>query len=153
MPASLQTKRLQPDDTAIVTYRELRIQLWPDCKNDCDREIPEILADPFRWAVFVASRENERAVGFIEIRLRDCAESANSSPVAYIEGWFVLAEYRRQGVGQALVEAAENWALASGCTEMASDTQIENTLSIAAHERLGYKQVERLVCFLKRLTR
>jgi aminoglycoside 6'-N-acetyltransferase I len=111
------------------------------------------LADPFRWAVFVALLEDQRAVGFIEIRLRDCAESANSSPVAYIEGWFVLAECRRQGVGKALVEAAENWALASGCTEMASDTQIENTLSIAAHERLGYKQVERLVCFLKAIRR
>lgn len=92
-------------------------------------------------------------VGFLEIRLRDCAEGASSSPVAFIEGWFVLPEHRRQGLGKALVQAAENWAASRGCIEIASDTQIDNRVSIAAHERLGYKQVEQLVCFLKRLKR
>jgi aminoglycoside 6'-N-acetyltransferase I len=137
----------------VNAYRELRIQLWPECTDDCDREISEILTDPVRWAVFVASLENQQMVGFLEIRLRDCAEGASSSPVAFIEGWFVLPEHRRQGLGKALVQAAENWAASRGCIEIASDTQIDNRVSIAAHERLGYKQVEQLVCFLKRLKR
>jgi len=145
-------RQLHSADAAIAGYRDLRIQLWPDCKDDCDREIAEILADPFRWAVFLALPKTGSAAGFVEVRLRDCAEGATSSPVAYLEGWFVSTEYRRQGVGRALIEAAENWAVTRACNEIASDAQIENALSIAAHERLGYKQVERLVCFLKRLT-
>ena len=144
-------KPLRPGDAAIAAYRELRIQLWPDCSADCDREIREIIADPARWAVFLGFIENDRAAGFLELRLRDCAEGATSSPVAYIEGWFVAVEYRRRGLGKALVDAAENWALARGCREIASDTQPENRVSIAAHEHLGYKPVERLVCFLKQL--
>jgi aminoglycoside 6'-N-acetyltransferase I len=34
---------------------------------------------------------------------------------------------------------------------MASDTEVENTLSQAAHHRLGYEEVERIVCFRKDL--
>lgn len=143
-------KRLCSGDAALATYRDLRIQLWPDCREDCDQEIRDILRDSTRWAVFLAVID-ETAAGFLELRLRDCAEGATSSPVAYIEGWFVALEYRRQGLGTALVKAAENWASARGCREIASDTQPENRVSIAAHEQLGYKQVERLVCFLKQL--
>ena len=36
-------------------------------------------------------------------------------------------------------------------TEMASDTWLENEASIAAHLKLGYEEVERLVHFVKRL--
>jgi hypothetical protein len=38
-----------------------------------------------------------------------------------------------------------------GYREMASDCQVENAVSLAAHERSGYREVERQVCFLKRL--
>jgi hypothetical protein len=34
---------------------------------------------------------------------------------------------------------------------MASDTWLENESSIAAHQRLGYYEVDRLVHFVKRL--
>jgi len=65
----------------------------------------------------------------------------------------VESGYRRRGVGRALVEAAEQWAGARGFREIASDTQLENIASIAAHLRLGYQEVERNVCFLKRIER
>ena len=144
-------RQLVSGDTLIEDYRDLRIELWPDCKEDCDREIATMLASPERWAVFVVSLEDDKAVGFLEVSLRDYAEGANSAPVAYLEGWFVADEHRRRGLGKALVKAAENWAILRGCSEIASDTWIENEVSIAAHQRLGYKEVERQVCFLKQL--
>ncbi len=131
-------------------YRLLRIRLWPDCREDCDREVAEILADQARWAVFVVCVDGQRAVGFIEIRLREFAEGASSSPVAFVEGWFVIPEQRRRGLGTALMKAAETWALSQGCTELGSDTQADNRLSIEVHNQLGFQEVERLVCFLKR---
>jgi aminoglycoside 6'-N-acetyltransferase I len=144
-------RQLQPDDALIKDYRDLRLELWPDCKEDCNREIAAMLANPERWAVFVASLEDGKAAGFLEVSLRDYAEGANSSPVPYLEGWFVADEYRRRGLGKALIKAAEEWAILRGCSEIASDTWLENAVSIAAHERLGYKEVERQVCFLKQL--
>lgn len=132
-------------------YRSLRIRLWPDCRDDCDREVAEILADQARWAVFVVYVDGQAAVGFIEVRLRDVAEGASSSPVPFVEGWFVVPEQRRRGLGRALMKTAETWALSQGCTELGSDTQADNDLSIEVHKQLGFQEVERLVCFLKRI--
>ena len=79
------------------------------------------------------------------------AEGCTISPVAYIEGWYVDPDLRRRKVGSQLVFAAEEWAKGQGFTEIASDTQIENAISITAHTALGYAEVDRIVCFRKRL--
>jgi aminoglycoside 6'-N-acetyltransferase I len=63
----------------------------------------------------------------------------------------VDATERRQGVGRALIQAAEDWARSRGYTEMASDALIDNEVSHASHHALGYKEVERLVMFRKSL--
>ena len=46
---------------------------------------------------------------------------------------------------------AEDWARGKGCSEMASDTWLDNEASIRAHVKLGYAEVERLVHFVKQL--
>jgi len=63
----------------------------------------------------------------------------------------VVRNCRRQGIGSALVRAAEDWARSMGCTEMASDTQIDNHLSQRAHEAVGFKTTERSVLYRKSL--
>jgi aminoglycoside 6'-N-acetyltransferase I len=49
------------------------------------------------------------------------------------------------------VRAAEDWARSMGCTEMASDTQIDNHLSQRAHGAVGFKATERNVLYRKSL--
>ena len=115
----------------------------------CESEAAEIVANP-RWAVLVARLESGAVVGFLEVNLRDYAEGAESSPVGYLEGLYVSSEYRRQGIGAALVRAGEQWAWSRGCSEIASDAQIDNTVSIEMHKSLGYREIERQVCFLKK---
>ena len=60
-------------------------------------------------------------------------------------------EVRGKGIAGALTQAAEGWARERGCTEMASDTWLDNEASIRAHLKLGYLEVERLVHFVKPL--
>lgn len=126
------------------------MQLWPQAENECEQEAIAILSHQERWGVFLARLE-ELPVGFLEIGLRNYAEGASISPVAYIEGWFVVPGQRRRGIGAALIKAAESWALARGYNEIASDTQLDNTVSLAAHKHLGYQEVERQICFLKQI--
>jgi aminoglycoside 6'-N-acetyltransferase I len=89
--------------------------------------------------------------GFVEVSIRDYAEGCDTNWIGYVEGWFVDPDTRRLGVGRALIAAAEAWALAQGCREMASDTELANTLSQEAHGRLGYTEVGRSVHFRKPL--
>ena len=102
-------------------------------------------------AVFVADRGDGSLAGFVEIGSRNYAEGCDTTPVAYLEGWYVDPDARLTGLGRRLVEAAESWALAHGYSEIASDTEIENTGSLRAHTKLGYQEVERQICFRKRL--
>jgi aminoglycoside 6'-N-acetyltransferase I len=79
------------------------------------------------------------------------AEGCNTSPIGYLEGWYVEPEQRGKGIGRALVRKAEAWAAASGCKEMASDAEFANKLGRAAHEKLGYEEVEVLAHYRKPL--
>jgi RimJ/RimL family protein N-acetyltransferase len=65
--------------------------------------------------------------------------------------WFADASLRGRGVGAALVAAAEEWGRSQGCTELASDTTIDNEGSAAAHRALGFEEVDRIICFRKPL--
>ena len=102
-------------------------------------------------AVLVADRGDGSLAGFVEIGSRPYAEGCETTPIAYLEGWYVDPDARRRGLGKKLVEAAEAWALAHGFSEIASDTELENETSLRAHLALGYDEVERQICFKKRL--
>lgn len=129
----------------------MRQALWPDEVEFMSfDEMDAILADPM-LPVFLAVRPDGKLGGFLEAGTRKYAEGGASSPVGYLEGWYVDADLRGQGVGRALVQAAEDWARGLGLTEMGSDTWLDNEASIRAHIKLGYTEEERLIHFLKKL--
>jgi CubicO group peptidase (beta-lactamase class C family) len=86
-----------------------------------------------------------------EASVRSYADGCETAPAGYLEAWYVDPDVRRQGVGRALVMAAEAWVHRQGCHEMASDAGLDNTVSQAAHERLGYRETGRAVQFCKAL--
>jgi aminoglycoside 6'-N-acetyltransferase I len=130
----------------------MRCALWPDLsESETNSDCEDILSHPDRFAVFI-SGESGAVTGFLDASLRLYADGCSTSPVGYIEGWYVEPQFRGAGVGRALVKAAEGWARSKGCTEMASDAILGNLDSQRAHLRLGYTEVERLVIFRKSLT-
>jgi aminoglycoside 6'-N-acetyltransferase I len=134
----------------VAAWRRMRSRLWPDIDPADDAAETEAILGDARWAAIVAEEGGE-LVGFIEAHLRDYAEGCVSSPVGFIEGWYIEPAFRLRGVGRRLVAAAEDWARSQGCTEMASDAELDRHDSHRAHEALGYAEVERLVCFRKAL--
>ncbi len=132
-------------------WLELRQRLWPEApRHYLSFDLDDRLADP-NYAIFVASNGDGRLVAFIEAGMRDHGEGCETSPVGYIEAWYVDEHIRGQKLGRELVYAAEGWAREKGVREMASDTWLENEASIQAHLKLGYREAERLVHFVKRL--
>ena len=91
-------------------------------------------------------------MGFLEVDLRSHADGCDPShAVGFIEGWYVDPDWRGQGIGRKLLAAAEDWARAQGCLEMASDTWIANELSQRIHEAAGFTVVDRCVHYRKGL--
>jgi aminoglycoside 6'-N-acetyltransferase I len=139
-------------------WAALRGELWPEQdRAELAREVDRFFANPRRGvgampeAVFVAETDRGRIVGFAEVSRRLYAEGCETSPVAFLEGWYVMPEARRDGVGGALIAAAEGWARDAGCREFASDALADNALSATAHRALGFEEVEVLRCFRKGL--
>ena len=143
-------RQVNEDDR--TEWLRMRSALWPDCSlEDHHSEMHDQLAEPARYAVFVAERGTGQLGGFLEASLRAFAEGCRTSPVGYIEGWYVDADLRQQGLGGELVKAAEQWAIARGCTEMASDCELDNDVSFRAHLALGYEETDRVIQFRKAL--
>jgi aminoglycoside 6'-N-acetyltransferase I len=133
-------------------WLRMRSALWPGCSPEQHRlEMQQWLSTPDKRACFVAEVDPGSLCGFLEAGLRDYADGCDTSPVGYIEGWYVHPGYQRKGVGRALVRAADDWARSKGLQEMASDCELDNRTSLAAHLALGYEEAERSIHFCKNL--
>lgn len=129
----------------------LALLLWPGHTPDALKaELRPWLERPDA-AVFLAGQE-DAPTGFAQCGLRrDDVPGAYTSPVAYLEGVYVLPANRHSGVAAALVHACEAWARQMGCAEFASDCALANTGSIGFHRAMGFRETERLVFFIKPL--
>lgn len=136
-------------------WERMREALWPSAPGEHAGDIASFFSGARRdpAEVLLAVDDAGRALGFAEMSIRPYAEGCDSGHVAYLEGWFVEEPARRMGVGTALVQAVEEWGRAQGCTELGSDAEIQNGDSLAAHRSVGFTEVERIVCFRKRLDR
>jgi aminoglycoside 6'-N-acetyltransferase I len=126
----------------------MRAALWPECPPDDHRaEISQFGGSDPCVAAFVAVGPDEIPLGFVEASLRPYADGCSSRPVGFIEGIHVRGDARGQGVGRALVAAAQDWAVSRGCSEMASDCLHDNESSIRFHCAVGFEIVETAVRF------
>ncbi|MBK1813199.1 GNAT family N-acetyltransferase [Clostridium sp. YIM B02505] len=137
------------NDSRLVA--ELAILLWPNHEiNELEEEMIEHINSE-NEAVFIYFSETE-AAGFAQCGLRnDYVEGTDSSPVGYLEGIFTKAEYRNRGVGKSLLTQCEQWARSKGCSEFASDCELDNTESLKFHLKIGFEEANRIICFKKGL--
>lgn len=131
---------------------ELAADLWGHGPGELAEELAALIAGG-DGAVFLAV-EGGTPVGFAQCQLRrDYVEGTESSPVGYLEGIYVRNEYRRQGLASALLGRCEDWARQRGCTEFASDCELENLGSLGFHLKMGFAEANRIICFTKKLGR
>ena len=129
-------------------WSELRYQLWPH------ESVAQHLADLRAWEGKHGFQgwlaiEDGKPIAFAEATIRPFANGCDSQPVAFLEGIWVEEAWRKQGVGRSLVSAVEAWAKAKGIFELGSDALIDNSLSLRVHQRWGFEEMERVVCFRK----
>jgi aminoglycoside 6'-N-acetyltransferase I len=131
----------------------MRVALWPSAESEHAAEIDRYFAGEVRdpLEVLLVFDERGTAMGFVELSIRNYAEGCETDRVAFVEGWYIDPNERGYGAGAALIGAAEKWAQSQGCTEMASDTEVENVASAAAHRAVGFVEAAVVRCFRKSL--
>jgi aminoglycoside 6'-N-acetyltransferase I len=133
-------------------WLEMRVMLWPTCvREELSQDIARVLRSR-RQAGLLAVSDSGEIAGFAEVSTRNYVDGCKSSPVGYLEGIYVRPEYRHQGIATALVRAGEAWARSKGCSEMGSDTELDNEDSMKFHRAIGFREIERHVVFLKAIT-
>ena len=132
-------RELRADDRH--QWLHLRKQLWPD-SDEVDALLWQSRGDV---ATLIATSTQEGVVGFAEVGIRHYADGCDTSPVAFLEGWFVRSSHRKRKVGACLVHAAVRWAKKRGLHELASDSLLEDNAAHAAHIHVGFEEVERSI--------
>ncbi|WP_461226891.1 aminoglycoside 6'-N-acetyltransferase [Lacticaseibacillus suihuaensis] len=130
---------------------ELAAQLWPHHNvGALKAELAAIIARDQSQFFLIGAIDSP--IGFAQCSLRhDYVEGTSTSPVGYLEGIFVKPAERRRGYARALVAGCEAWAKAQGCTEFASDCELDNLASLRFHQALHVTEANRIICFTKAL--
>lgn len=136
----------------LADWLQLRILLWPDHEDAHLLEMRQLLEQPYTLQL-LSYNDQQQAITMLEASIRyEYVNGTQTSPVAFLEGIYVLPEYRRSGVATTLVQQVEDWAKQFSCTEFASDAAIDNTISHAMHRALGFQETERVVYFKKKIS-
>ena len=130
---------------------KLATLLWKNYSaEDLFREFSKIMSK--EESQFFLKYENEVPIGFAQCHLRyDYVEGTETTPVGYLEGIFVKEGYRNKGYAKELLNECETWAKRKGCHEFASDCEIDNISSFGFHKAMNFTEVNRIICFTKKL--
>ena len=132
-----------------LTVAGLAIQMWEDNEIEELAEHFERLVTDENAACFL-KYEGDAAVGFAQCQLRhDYVEGTETSPVGYLEGILVEEAFRHKGYAKELLRECEKWVKSKGCTEFASDCELENEESLRFHMAMKFEEANRVICFRK----
>jgi aminoglycoside 6'-N-acetyltransferase I len=154
---TIEIRTIQTTDAA--AWSALRVEFLPEIKDISQAEVDAFFQGNDSnqenisnvKEVLVALDDSQKMIGFIELNLRNNVPGSSQQTTPYIEAWSVSPDYQGQGIGKALIQAAEDWAKQQNFHELGSDAPTSNEKSVSLHKQLGFNEIERVVCLLKAL--
>ena len=135
--------------TDMVSVAEMAVMMWDshsveELKGEFEQEIENKDCVMYIYCI------DNIPIGFAQCGLRhDYVEGTESRPVGYLEGIYVREEYRNRGYARELLAECEKWAKQKGCSEFASDCELDNNVSLTFHMKMGFTEAGRIICFTK----
>jgi len=130
-------------------YVKLSLLLFPDEIFDVEYKMYKESFSTDKEMGFLYQADN-KLVGMLHLSVRnDYVNGTDTSPVLYVEAIYVLPDYRKKGIAKEFIEFAERMAKEKGITQLASDCFIDNHVSELFHKSCGFREEERVICFVK----
>lgn len=129
-----------------ATWHRFREELYQDLDPAySEAEIHRIANDPNMITYLIFEDDSDEPVGMLELSLRNIVDGCNSSPVAYIDGLYVVEKWQNRGIGPQIVAFSKKWAMEQGCTELAVDTELDNERAQQFYLKNGFEETFRIV--------
>lgn len=127
---------------------ELAAELgYPATRQHIAARLAGIEAEPLS-RVLVAENAEGSVIGWLHVAAR---AQLTEDATAEILGLVVHERARGAGIGESLIRAAEQWAIASGCTTMRVRSRTERERAHRFYERGGYARVKSQLVLAKTL--
>ena len=143
MKISAVSDKHQPD------WLRMRKRLYTGVDDTFHEQELSLITSSDEYNCYIAENSDEKAIGFIEVSLRNIVDGVLGGPVGYIEGLYLESEFRSKGYGSALISKAVEWFKRKGCKQIATDTEIENVSAQKYFEKLGFNKKWTIVQYLK----
>ncbi len=111
---------------------------YPATEEEGARRLQPLLENPDH-GVFVAA-DPDRVAGWVHVHR---VHRIGADPFAEIGGLVVDAARRGEGIGRALLDAAENWATERGIHRLRVRSNLTRVGAHAIYEKTGCRQVKR----------
>jgi len=132
-------------------WLNLGLELWPHYKKEELRKVFRKIFESDKEKAFICF-DKSIPVGFANVAIRlDNVPGVKKYPVGYFEGIYTKPEYRKKAIAKDLLKYSEKWLLSKGCIEIASDVELNNIASQKFHKKVGFKEINKLVFFIKKL--
>jgi GNAT superfamily N-acetyltransferase len=108
-----------------------------------------LLGNPAQGQIFVARHPQAGVVGMVSAQL--VISTAMGAPSAWIEDMVLRDEFRGQGLGKSLLDAAAEWAKTKGAKRIQLVADADNAPALEFYKHLGW-QPTRLFAWKKTLS-
>lgn len=126
-------------------------KLFPDYDPSLLERDLKLVVSKNKHQTYLA-KEGNVYIGFATVSTRtDYVEGSGTSPVGYLEAIYVESDYRKSTIATLLYKECEKWASTKSCTEMGSDTWLDNPGAQKFHEKLGFKEEDKLIHYIKQI--
>lgn len=122
---------------------------YPVSAEEAAGRLRQLQTHPEWQAALVAVLPEGQVVGWVQVYR---VIFLGGAPFTEIGGLVVDERQRRQGIGRALVQAAEDWARQHGTNDVSVRSNILREGAHAFYRRLGYRLIKTQHTFHKELT-
>jgi aminoglycoside 6'-N-acetyltransferase I len=125
----------------------MRSVLYSSLSDEFHKEEMEKIFNSSEWYCQFIEDKNNYVLGFIELSSRNVVDGCLSSPVAYLEGLYLKSEFRGKGLGKKIINIIINWCREKGFSELATDTELNNSEAQEFFQAVGFQETYRIVEF------
>ena len=134
-------------------WSQYRTEVYPDISPEHDLKEIESISTSDVWHCWFVETDSGERIGLVELSLRNIVDGCLSTPVPYLEGLYLIGRERGKGSGARVLELLIQWCRKSGYSELATDTELENTRAQRFYRNLGFEETDRVVEYRLELSR